>query len=203
MAPDVHLRRHMAGPSSVPDSGSLTWSVSLGVIAIVFGTLMAATQGNELLAQLTIAPDSIAARNVPADCRPDEAAQEGVSTAECELMVANVRIMIASRPSWFRGVYSGLNLAGSLAAFGSIIVGLALTGGRSWGTKAAMVAFAVLMALDLAQFTAAFYTGPLLRALYLWNIVLWLFIHLSLEAGAIAGRRATRLTTTVPTAAAA
>ena len=169
----------------------VTWTASLGVIAIVFGTLMAAAQGNEILAQAVTGPDTVAARNVPADCRADEAEQEGVSLAECELMVANVRMMIVSRPPWFRGVQLALSIAGVIIACASIVVGLALTGGRPWAVAAAVPAFVALMLVDTAGFTAAFYTGPLLRALYLWNILLWLFIHMCMVAGALAGRRAT------------
>jgi hypothetical protein len=175
---------------ALADPGPPLWAATLGVVAIVFGTLMAAAQGNELMVQTVIAPGTAAARNIPADCRQDEAEQEGVSLAECELMVANVRIMIASRPGWYRRAAQGLALLGTLAAFGSIVVGLALTGQRRWATAAAVPAFAALLVLDVAGFTAAFYTGPLLRALYLWNILLWLFIHMCLAAGAIAVRRA-------------
>lgn len=140
--------------------------------------------------QAVIAPDSAAARNIPADCRKDEAKQESVSVAECELMVANVKIMIASRPSWFRGVQMGLALLGTLAAFGSILIGVALVDYRRWAPGAAVITFATLLALDGVGFIAAFYTGPLLRALYLWNILLWFSIHLSMTLGAIAGRHA-------------
>lgn len=163
-------------------------AAALGVVAIVFGTLLAAAQANELMVQTVIAPGTAAARNIPADCRPDEAEQEGVSAAECELMVANVKIMLASRPSWFRRFQQGLTLAGTLAAFGSIVIGLGLTGYRPWALDAAVIGFSTLLVLDVAGFTAAFYTGPLLRAVYLWNTMLWLFIHMCLVAGALAGR---------------
>ncbi len=182
---------HMA--QAVPDASPPIWAASLGVIAIVFGTLMTAAQGNELMVQTVIGANTAAARNIPADCRQDEAEQEGVSLAECELMVANVRIMIASRPSWFRRIQQGLALLSTLAALGSIVIGLALTGQRRWAPAAAVPVFAALLVLDVAGFTAAFYTGPLLRALYLWNILLWLFIHMCLVAGAVAGRSAERL----------
>jgi len=166
------------------------WAAALGGVAVVFGVLMTAAQGNELLAQKILASGTAAAQNIPADCRKDEAEQEGVSLAECELMVASVRIVLASRPPWFRGVQIGLALAGTLAAFGSIFVGLALVDYRPWAPRAAVAIFGVLLALDVAGFTAALYTGPLLRALYLWNIFLWFTIHLCLTAGAAAGRRA-------------
>jgi hypothetical protein len=179
--------------TSFREAGPPAWAASLGVVAMVFGMLMLAAQGNELLAQAVIGPNTVAARNIPADCRADEATQEGVSLAECELMVANVRIMIASRPGWFRPVQQGLALLGMIAAFGSIVIGLALIGDRRWAADAAVFVFAALLVVDVAGFTVAFYTGPLLRALYLWNTVVWLFIHMCLAAGAVAGRRADRL----------
>jgi hypothetical protein len=157
---------------------------------VLFGVLMAAAQGNELLAQWIIAPDSVAARGIPADCRKDEAEQEGVSVAECELMVANVRMMIASRPPWFRGFQMGLALVSTLAAFVSVFAGLALVDFRAWAPRFALVTFGALVLLDAVAFSAAFYTGPLLRALYLWNIFVWFCIHLCLAAGAACGRHA-------------
>jgi hypothetical protein len=168
----------------------------LGVVALLFGSLMTAAQGNELLLQTVIAPNTAAARNIPADCRPDEAAQEGVSVVECELMVANVRVMIASRPDWFRNVQRGLALVSTLVAFGSVLVGLALADFRPWAPTAAVWTFFTLLVLDAVGFTAALYTGPLLRAVYLWNILLWFSIHLCLTAGAMAGRRVERAAAT-------
>ena len=161
----------------------------LGALAILFGTFLMAAEANEFLAQTIIAPGTAAARNIPADCRPDEAEQEGVSPAECELMVANVRIMLASRPAWFRGTQQGLALLTVLAAFASVLAGLALVADRPGALRAATGAFAVLLALDVGSFTAAFYTGPLLRAIYLWNVLLWMFAHMCLLAGALAARQ--------------
>ena len=172
------VRRDARGPA---------WAAALGGLAVVFGVLMAAAQANEVLAQAVIAPGTAAARNIPADCREDEAAQEGVSTAECELMVANVRATIVSRPPWFRAVQTRLALTGVLAALASILAGLALVDFRPWAPRAAMVSFAVLAVLDVAGFAVALYTGPLLRAVYLWNVFLWFSIHLCLTAGAVAG----------------
>jgi len=192
----------MNGTSLTRHPTNLAWTTGLGIIAVLFGTLFAATQGNELLAQAVIAPGTAASRNVPVECREDEAQEEGVSVAECELMVANVRIMMASRPAWFRRAQMGLSFAGALVAFGSILVGVALVDARRWASAAAVAAFAALVALDAAGFAAALYTGPLLRAVYLWNILLWFSIHLCLTAGAVAGRQAslTRLETDSVTA---
>jgi cytochrome b561 len=160
----------------------------LGALAIVFGTFLMAAEGNEFLAQTIIAPGTAAARAIPADCRADEAAQEGVSPAECELMVANVRIMLASRPPWFRTTWRALALLMLFAAFASVLVGLALIADRPAALGAAPVVFALLLALDVGSFTAAFYTGPLLRATYLWTVLLWMFAHMCLLGGALAAR---------------
>jgi hypothetical protein len=170
-------------------------------VAVLFGTLMAAAQANEFMVQLVTGPDTAAARDVPADCREDEAEEEEVSVAECELMVANVKIMIASRPPWFRSFQMGLACVSALAALVSILVGFALVDYRRSAAPVAVVAFAALLALDTVAFTAALYTGPLLRATYLWNIVIWFSIHLCLTAGALAGRREESLRS--PTAEAA
>ena len=166
------------------------WAAALGGLAVVFGVLMTAAQGNEILAQAVIAPGSVAGRGIPADCRKDEAEQEGVSAAECELMVAAVRATIVSRPPWFRGFQTGLALAATLAAFGSIFVGLALVDFRPWAPRAAVLSFGALALLDALGFVGALYTGPLLRAVYLWNLFLWFCIHLCLTTGAAVGSRA-------------
>ena len=149
-----------------------------------------------------IGPGTAAAQNVPVECRKDEAEQEGVSVAECELMVANVRIMIVSRPPWFREVQMGLALVATLVAFGSILVGVALVDARPWAPAMAVAAFATLLALDAAGFTAAFYTGPLLRAVYLWSTTFWLCIHLCMTAGALVGREAGLVQADAPAVAA-
>lgn len=165
------------------------WATCLGVLAVLFGAILAAAQTNEWMVQKVIAPDSAAAQNIPADCREDEAEEEGVSVEECELMVANVRIMIASRPEWFRSAQTTLAAVGALVALWSILAGVALVDYRAWAPSIAILTFAALLAIDGTQFVAALYTGPLLRALYLWNIVVWTTIHLCLLAGALAGRR--------------
>lgn len=173
-----------------PQRTGPVWTTALGIIAVLFGTLFSAVQGNEAMAQAVIAPGSAADRNVPIECRADEAEEEGVSVAECELMVANVRAMLASRPVWFRGVQMRLTLLGAAVAFGSILVGVALVDARPWATRAAVVTFAALLALDGAEFAIALYTGPLLRAMYLTKLTLWSSIHLCLTAGAIVGKQA-------------
>ena len=178
--------------SSSGDSGSqgegsagAQW---LGVIAILFGVLAMASHGNEWLVQTVIAPDSAAAQGLESECPEDELAEEGVSADECRLMVDRVHIMIASRPDWFRPMQINLALAGTVVALASILVGLGLVDTRSWAAGAAVWSFGALLAIDIAQFIAAVNTGPLLRATYLWNLLLWFFIHLCMTVAAAAER---------------
>lgn len=178
--PGIPRHRHAATPA---------WTTCLGIIAVLFGALFAAAQSNELLVQTVIAPGTAAAQGVPIECREDEAEEEGISVAECELMVANVRIMLESRPAWFRDTQRALTLLGALVSFFSILVGVALVDARGWATSAAVWTCAVLLAVDAAGFGTALYTGPLLRAAYLWNGLVWFSIHLCMAAGAIVGRQ--------------
>jgi len=180
----------MAGPATTHHRIGPAWATSLGIVAVLFGTLFTAAEANELMVQAVIAPGSSAAQGIPADCREDEAEEEEVSIAECELMVANVRIMLASRPPWFRSAQMGLTSAGALLAFLSILVGVALVDARGWAPSVAVITFGGLIALDAVSFVTGLYVGPLLRAVYLWNTLLWFSIHLCMTAGAVVGRQA-------------
>lgn len=175
--------------TTVPNASGPAWASWLGVVAVIFGILQTAAHGNEWMTQKVIAPGTAAVQGIPPRCPEDELVEEGISIAECELMTAKVRIMIASRPDWFRGFQMGLSLIGTVVAFGSIFIGAALVQYRSWAPRAAVITFAGLLAIDAVGFAAAINTGPLLRATYLWNTLLWFFIHLVMTAGAVAGRR--------------
>ena len=175
--------------TSVSNPPEPAWASWLGIVAVIFGILGTATHGNEWMIQQVLTPDSAAARGIPPKCPEDELVEEGISVAECELMVAKVNIMIASRPEWFRGFQIGLAAIGTAVAFGSIFVGVALVQFRHWAPRAAVIIFAALLAIDAAGFVAATNTGPLLRAAYLWNILTWFFIHIVMTAGAVAGYR--------------
>lgn len=164
----------------------------LGIIAIVFGVLLAASDANEWLIQAVISPDSVAARGIESECPEDQLEEEGLSAAECRLMVSQVRIMIVSRPEWFRAFQMGLAAVGAVAALISIFVGIALVDGRRWAPSGAVIVFGALLAIDLIQFMATVNTGPLLTAVYLWNILLWFFIHLCMTVAAVAGRSSER-----------
>ena len=51
----------------------------IGVVAVLFGILLFANHGNELLKQLVITPLSAAELGIPADCRADELEEENIS----------------------------------------------------------------------------------------------------------------------------
>jgi hypothetical protein len=172
-----------------PRPVTAAWASCLGIIAIVFGILLVAAHGNELLKQVVITADSAAAYDLPLRCPVDELTEEGISLAECEMMGANVKSMIISRPDWFRTFQIGLMTVGTIVAFGSIFVGIALVDYRNWAPKAAIISFSALAAIDIIGFIAVVNTGPLMRQLYLWEIFLWITIHLMMSAGAFAGRR--------------
>jgi hypothetical protein len=172
---------------TVPNTSGPAWASWLGIVAVTFGILGTADHGNEWMTQKVITANSAAVQGIPPRCPEDELIEEGISLAECELMTAKVRIMIVSRPNWFRGFQMGLALIGAIISFGAIFVGAALVQYRSWAPRVAVLTFTALLAIDALGFAAAINTGPLLRATYLWHILLWFFIHLTMTAGAFAG----------------
>jgi len=163
-----------------------TW---LGVVAVLFGVLLLASQSTELLKQLVIAPGTTAELGIAADCRSDELEEEGLSLLECQLLVSNVQISLASSPGWFRPVQIFLSLSSSLAAVLSVAVGMALVADRRGPATLAVPVFGLLILLDCAGFVAVLNTGPLLRAQYLWPALLWFFIHACLFTAALVRRQ--------------
>lgn len=157
----------------------------LGVVAVLFALLLLANQGNELLKQIVIAPGSAAELGIAADCRADELEEEGLTLQECQLLVSSVQIILASSPTWFRPFQIGLSTLASAAALLSLVVGISLVKKDARLTKLAVATFALLLVLDVAGFIAAMSTGPLLRAQYLWPLLLWFFIHLCLFAAVL------------------
>lgn len=153
-------------------------SVWLAVIAVLFGLLLLASQSNELLKQVVIAPGSSAESALEADCRPDELEEENLSLDECRLMLANVQLILASSPDWFRPFQIGLSLFGAAAALLSMASAFRLFSGAGNSARLAVFSFSLLLLVDIAGFIAAVNTGPLLRAQYLWPLLLWFFIHL-------------------------
>ena len=158
------------------DRGS-SW---LGVTSVLFGLLLLASQGTELLKQTVITAGSAAEQGIAAACRLDELEEEGLSRQECELLVSSVQITLASSPDWFRSFQLGLSAFGCIAVLFSLQVGFKLVNGKRLSGRWGITSFALLLAIDVAGFIAAANTGPLLRAQYLWPLLLWFFIHLCL-----------------------
>ena len=135
---------------------------------MLFGVLLLASHSNELLKQIVIAPVSIAELGVPADCRADELEEEGLSLLECELMVSNVQIILASSPEWFRPLMFLLSVSGILFAALSISVGFSFVNNKSVNLNWAKSCFVALIVIDLGIFIVATNTGPMIRAMYIW-----------------------------------
>lgn len=195
--PDVHTARQRYSYRSMPGATKSTangahgpaWENWLGIVAIVLGVLLAAAQGTELTRQFVIASSTPSDGRLPAaECPEDELIEEGLTRAECEQLVSNVRGFIVSAPPWFPRFQSVLAATGVVLAIVSIVVGAALVNREAWGAAAAVPAFAALALVDAAAFAGAVQTGPILRDLYLWNFLLWFVIHLMMTLGAAAGR---------------
>ncbi len=165
--------------TSMSDSKEFNFTLS-GVLIVIFAILYFATQANEMLRQLVIAPESAAELVSEADCRVDELVEENLSLAECRLMVSSVQITLASSPSGFRSFQLGTAAIACVAALFSLAIGFKLTGTASLPINLARISFSSLVLIDISQFLAALNTGPLLRAQYLWPQLLWLAIHLSM-----------------------
>ena len=88
----------------------------VGVTSVLFGILLVANNSNEILRQAVVLPGSVAESAEAADCRPDELVEEDLSLKECELMVSNIQIMLASSPSWFRPATICLYILGLVSA---------------------------------------------------------------------------------------
>mgnify|MGYP006157039015 CR=1 FL=1 len=161
-------------------------SAWLGIMAIVFGVFLAAMHGNEMLTHFVYAPDTAAMYDLPVDCEEDELAEEGITLEECNLMGTTVKSVILSSPDWFHDFYIGLSAVGVVMAVLSIIVGIMLVDYRRWIAVPAVMTFGSLLLIDVIAFLAVINTGPLLRAMYLWDILLWALIHLSMTAAALA-----------------
>lgn len=165
------------------------WASWLGVITIVFGVFLTTSHGNEWMKQAVISHSMPASGEMPAaDCPVGELEEEGLSLVECEHMVANVKGIALSAPDWFPGFQMVLSGIGTAIAFLSIIVGAALVNYRGWAPTAAILTFSALIAIDVIGFMAAVNAGPILRQIYLGDILLWFFIHLIMVVAAVAGR---------------
>lgn len=157
----------------------------VAVVIMLFGLLLLASHGNELLKQAVIGPGSSADLGFAADCRADELEEEQLSLEECQLMVSNVRIILSSSPEWFRPFQLTLSSLGIASTLFSLITAFSLINRKSPPLRLAIVSIALLLLVDVAGFVAAVNTGPLLRAQYLWPLLLWICVHLCMLVAVI------------------
>jgi cytochrome b561 len=150
----------------------------IGAVALLAGVVFAAWEVNEWLRQIVLERMTPADLELPAAvCPADELAEEGLSRAECEQLVADVRSYVVSRPGWFAGVQATLAALGVLFAVASIVGGAALVAGRRHALRVGFVSFAALTAVDVGHFVAAQQAGPILRGIHLPVALVWFAIH--------------------------
>ena len=164
------------------NNANIKW---IGVTSVLFGVLLIANHGNEILRQFVIVPDSFAESALVVDCRPDELEEENLSLKECHLMVSNVQIILASSPSWFRPVSVCLYLLGFLFALFSLVFGMRFVTSPDSAKRPLRASFVSLAVIDFLIFAIVSNTGPLLRSIYLWPNLLCFFIHLALLAAVV------------------
>ena len=157
----------------------------LAVVIMLFGLLLLASHGNELLKQAVIGPGSSADLGIAADCRVDELEEEQLTLEECQLMVSNVRIILSSSPEWYRSYQLTLSSFGIAATLFSLVTAFGLINSQSPPLRLAIVSVAMLLFVDVAGFVAAVNTGPMLRAQYLWPLLLWISVHLCMLVAVI------------------
>jgi len=163
---------------------STAWASAVGIAAIVLGLLFTAGQGTEWMRQYDLAAATPADLVLPAArCPPDELEEEGLSVAECEQLVENVRSYLVSMPDWFGATQGWLAALATLLGIGSLLAGIGLADGKAIAARWAFGIFVALFVIDVAQFIAAQLAGPMLRALYLPSVLIWSFIHLGLALG--------------------
>ncbi len=163
---------------------------SLGIIAILFGILLATWHATEWMKFLIVAEPPYSVATMPApDCEEDELEEEGLSLTECRQLAVTVHNISISSPEWFKSFHVATSVVGTGLALLSIIAGIALVDLRSWASGVALATFGALAVLDLASFVAVVNTGPLMRQMYFGSMLLWFFIHLAMTVGAAVQRQ--------------
>lgn len=165
------------------------WASRLGVVAVLLGVLVASWHANEWMKIAIVGspPYSIATMPEP-DCEADELAEEGLSLEECRQLAFVVHDISISSPPWFQAFHTMVSIAGTMIALLSVLVGIALVDARRWAPTSAAYVFGALAVVDLVSFTGVVNSGPLIRQMYLWSILVWFFIHLAMTVAAAAGR---------------
>ncbi|HLU05009.1 MAG TPA: hypothetical protein VKZ91_00505 [Woeseiaceae bacterium] len=166
------------------------WASRLGVVAILLGVLLTAWHANEWMKiSIVGAPPFTIATMPEPDCDEDELIEEGLTLEECHQLAFVVQDIAISSPGWFKSFHIAVSATGTLLALLSIVAGIALVDYRPWAPGVAVAVFSGFALLDAISFTGVVNTGPLLRQMYLWVILLWFFIHLVLAVAAIVGRQ--------------
>lgn len=170
------------------------WAGRLGVVAILLGILLTAWHANEWLkiAIVGAPPFTIATMPEP-DCEEDELIEEGLSLDECRQLTFAVQDISISSPAWFMAFHTAVSIAGTVLSLLCIFVGVALVDYRQWAGSAAVLVFGAFAVLDVVSFTGVVNSGPLIRQMYLWSILVWFFIHLAMTIGGVAGRENERV----------
>lgn len=176
-----------AGAAPAPgDAQAPAWANWLGITAIVLGVFLTAAQATEAMKHWVLRPPTETV--IDPRCPRDELHEEHISLAMCRQTVAQINTMLLSRPDWYRPYKVGLSLLGAGIAFWSIFVGIALIDARRWAPLAALATFAALACVDLADFIAIVGVGPMLRAAYLAQLLLWLILHIGMSTAVVAAR---------------
>jgi len=169
------------------------WASWIGIIIIVMGVYLSASHGNQLMKYMVLdGVPSVEMAEYKYKCPEDELEEEGITLEMCKQKTANVDTTLLSIPDWFRDFQIPLMLLGTIVAFSSIFVGVALIEYRAIAPLAATFVIGALLLIDVAGFISVVITGPLTRQLYLWDILLWCFIHAILLSAIFAGRHESR-----------
>ncbi len=175
--------------TTLSSADSPAWASWLGVAAVVLGVLLASWHANEWMKLAIVGdpPFSVADMPEPA-CDEDEMEEEGLLLAECRQLALVVHSISISAPDWFPGFHMATSFIGFVLSLISIVVGMALVDYRRWAPSAAFLTFGALAVVDAVSFTGVVNTGPLIRQMYLWSILLWFFIHIIMTVAAFTGR---------------
>lgn len=170
-------------------SAEPAWGSALGIVAILLGLLLTAWGANEFLKFATVGapPFTVATMPEPA-CEGDELAEEELSLAECRQLAFAVHDVSVSSPEWFMIFHMAVSAVSAILAAVSVVIGIALVDYRRFAPTAAVLIFVALGILDVVWFIGVVNTGPLIRQMYLWSILVWCFIHGAMAIAAIAGR---------------
>lgn len=176
-----------------PNNAVPLWASWIGIIIIVMGVYLSASHGNQLMKYWVLdGVASVEKAEYNYKCPEDELEEEGITLAMCKQKTANVDTILLSVPDWYRDFQIPLMLLGTIIAFASIFVGVALIEYRAIAPLAATLVIGALLLVDIVGFMAVVITGPLTRQLYLWDILLWCFIHAILLSAIFAGRHESR-----------